>query len=123
MSKQHIYNAFIRCKHSNQSKGKNRNNFILFKAFLSHLHFERSPLDLCDAFLDDEGNALHVTLQDLREIAAEELQTTLELLMTTLDGQRLQTLLMTRQETLDTQTHTSSSLILSDENKTGTELS
>lgn len=90
-----------------------KNSLNLFKALLSHLHFECSPLDLCDAFLDDEGNALHVVLKDPREITAEELQTALELLMTALDGQRLQTLLMTRQKTLK---HTHVTLTLSDEN-------
>lgn len=65
-----------------------------------HLHLERPPLYLGDALGDDEGDAVTGTAGYLREVPAEQLQTALQLLMAALDGQSLQTALVTRQETL-----------------------
>lgn len=66
----------------------------------SHLHLERPSLYLGDALGDDEGDAVAGTAGHLREVPAEQLQTALQLLVAALDGQSLQTALVTRQETL-----------------------
>lgn len=67
---------------------------------LSHLHLERPSLYLGDTLGDDEGDAVTGTAGYLREVPAKQLQTALQLLMATLDGQSLQTALVTCQETL-----------------------
>lgn len=67
---------------------------------LSHLHLHGSSLYLRDALGNDEGDAVTGTTGHLRELPAEQQQTTLQLLVATLDGQGLQTTLVTRQETL-----------------------
>ena len=69
----------------------------------AHLHLESPPLDLRDALGDDEGDPVTGTAGHLRELPAEQLQTALELLVATLDGQSLQTALVTSQETLRTE--------------------
>lgn len=66
----------------------------------SHLHLQRPSLDLRNALGDDEGDAVAGTAGHLGEVPAEELQTALQLLMAALDGQSLQTALVTGQETL-----------------------
>lgn len=66
----------------------------------SHLHLERSSLYLGDALGDDEGDAVARAAGHLREVPAKQLQTALQLLMTALDGQSLQTALVACQETL-----------------------
>lgn len=66
----------------------------------SHLHLQCPSLDLRDALGDDEGNTVTGTAGYLSEISAKQLQTALQLLMTTLDRQSFQTALVTRQETL-----------------------
>ena len=75
-----------------------------FKNVLPHLHLECAPLDLRDTLCDDEGDTVAGTAGHLRELPAKQLQTALQLLMTALDGQSLQTALMARQETLREQT-------------------
>lgn len=70
---------------------------------LSHLHLECPSLYLGDALGDDEGDAVTGTVGYLREIPAKQLQTALQLLMATLDGQSLQAALVTCQETLQGQ--------------------
>lgn len=81
----------------------------LFKSFCdpepdaqpqSHLHLERPSLYLRDALGDDEGDAVAGTVVHLREIPAKQLEATLQLLVATLDGQSLQTALVTGQEAL-----------------------
>lgn len=67
---------------------------------LSHLHLHGPSLYLRDALGNDEGDAVTGTTGYLRELPAEQQQTTLQLLVATLDGQGLQTTLVTRQETL-----------------------
>ncbi len=69
----------------------------------SHLHLERPSLYLRNALGDDEGDAVTGTAGHLRELPAKQLQTTLQLLMATLDCQSLQTALVTGQETLRTE--------------------
>lgn len=66
----------------------------------SHLHLQRPSLNLRDALGDDEGNTVTGTAGYLSEISAKQLQTALQLLMTTLDRQSLQTALVARQEAL-----------------------
>lgn len=70
---------------------------------LSHLHPECPPLYLGDTLGNDEGDAVTGTAGYLREIPAEQLQTALQLLMATLNGQSLQAALVTCQETLRTE--------------------
>ena len=60
-------------------------------------------LDLRRALPDDEGDAVGVAPGRLGEVHAEQVQATLKLLVTALDSQQLQTLLMTGQVTLGTQ--------------------
>lgn len=66
----------------------------------SYLHLERASLNLRDALGDDEGDAVTGTAGDLSKVPAKQLQAALQLLVATLDGQSLQTALVTRQETL-----------------------
>lgn len=66
----------------------------------SHLHLERPPLDLRDALGDDEGDAVAGAAGHLGEVPAEQLEATLQLLVAALDGQSLQTALVTGQEAL-----------------------
>lgn len=75
----------------------------LTQSINSHLHLERPSLYLRDTLGDDEGDAVTGTAGYLREVPAEQLQTALQLLMAALDGQSLQTALVTRQETLRTE--------------------
>lgn len=78
----------------------------------SHLHLERTPLYFRDTLGDDEGDAVTGTAGYLREVSAKQLQAALQLLVTTLDGQSLQTAFVTCQETLRTQEKWSVSFIL-----------
>lgn len=66
----------------------------------SHLHLERPSLYLGDALGDDERDAVAGTAGHLREIPAEQLEATLQLLVAALDGQSLQAALVTGQEAL-----------------------
>lgn len=67
---------------------------------LACLHSQRSSLDLSDALLDDEGDAVWTVAGHLQEILSEQLKATLEFLVATLNGQSLQTAFVTSQETL-----------------------
>ncbi len=66
----------------------------------TYLHSQRSSLDLADALLDDEGDAVGTVAGHLQEILPEQLKATLELLVAALNGQSLQAALVTGQGTL-----------------------
>ena len=72
--------------------------------YMAHLHLQCPLLDLLDALLDDERNAIRTALEHAGEVTAKQLETALQLLVTTLDGQGLQALLMAGQEALQTTT-------------------
>lgn len=55
----------------------------------SHLHLQRPSLYLRNALGDDKGDAIAGAAGYLGEVPAEQLQTALQLLMATLDGQSL----------------------------------
>lgn len=55
----------------------------------SHLHLQRPSLYLRNALGDDKGDAIAGAAGYLGELPAEQLQTALQLLMATLDGQSL----------------------------------
>lgn len=87
----------------NGSKANNQKSTTPSKRSIrafSHLHLQCPSLDLRDALGDDEGNTVTGTAGYLSEISAKQLQTALQLLMTTLDRQSFQTALVARQETL-----------------------
>lgn len=66
----------------------------------AHLGFQRPLLNLRDAFLHNEGDAIRAALGRLQEVLPEKLQLPLELLVPALDGQGLQALLVARQVAL-----------------------
>lgn len=65
-----------------------------------HLGAQRPPLDLADALLDNEGHAVGGAAGRLAEVLAEQLQAALQLLVSALYGQRLQTFLVAGQAAL-----------------------
>ena len=65
-----------------------------------YLDVEGSALDLRGALPDDEGDSVGAVLGCLGEVDAKQMQSSLELLVATLDGQRLQTLFVAGQGTL-----------------------
>ena len=65
-----------------------------------HLGAQRPLLDLKDALLDDEGHTIGGAAGSTAEVLAKELQTALQLLVATLDGQGLQALLVAGQAAL-----------------------
>lgn len=68
---------------------------------MSHLGFQRPLLNLRDALLDDEGDAVRAALRSLHEVLPKELQLPLELLVPALDGQGFQALLVAGQVALE----------------------
>lgn len=68
---------------------------------MCHLGFQRPLLNLGDAFLDDEGDAIGTALRRLCEVLPEKLQLPLELLVPALDGQGFQALLVAGQVALE----------------------
>lgn len=70
---------------------------------MSHLGFQRPLLNLGDALLDDEGDAVRAALRSLHEVLPKELQLPLELLVPALDGQGFQALLVAGQVALEKQ--------------------
>lgn len=77
----------------------------------AYLHPQRSSLDLSDALLDDEGDAVWTVAGHLQEILSEQLKATLEFLVATLNGQSLQAAFVTSQETLQRGNQTLISLV------------
>lgn len=59
-----------------------------------YLNIESSALNLRCALSYDEGDAVRAVVCCLREVNTKEVQPAVQLLMSTLDGQGLQTLLM-----------------------------
>lgn len=66
----------------------------------SHLGAQSPPLDLTHTLLDNEGHAIGGATGCLAEVLSKELQAALKLLVSTLDGQGLQTLLVAGQAAL-----------------------
>lgn len=71
-----------------------------------YLDVEGSTLNLRRALLDDEWDAIRAVLRRLRKVDAKQLQSSLELFMAALDGERFQALLMAGQGALAKKTQT-----------------
>lgn len=71
-----------------------------------YLDVEGSTLNLRRALLDDERDAIRAVLRRLCKVDAEQLQSSLELFMAALDGERFQALLMAGQGALAKETQT-----------------
>lgn len=54
-----------------------------------YLNTQGPVLNLRSALLDDEGDSVRAVSRSLGEVHSEQVQLPLQLLMTTLDGQRL----------------------------------
>lgn len=67
-----------------------------------YLHAQGSVLDFRRALSNDEGDAVLAVFCRLREVDAEKMKPPLQLLVTALDGQRFQALLVAGQGTLNT---------------------